>query len=212
MGLHTGIQSIWFKPYQIVWEGKLMMEARWRLKMEKGVGNQRSCHLSKFAQWVSGEGQTKSRCCTVQHPTVLGSPLLNSLATLPSFLVLLINADLFKFLTNFLLFLNGARSHLHVKFQRSLYPKDVARKCLIHANYLAEMQQNYEVKNTWGLERVHMWDMSQDKNKLFGRYLLEGESQDYADSRNHKPARPKILGRTENSGNWFDIVSMVSIF
>lgn len=184
--------------------------------MEKGVGNQRSCHLSKVAQWVGGEGQTKSRCCTAhQHPTVLGSPLLNSLATLPYFLVLLINADLFKFLTNFLLFLNGARSHLHVKFQRSLYPKDVARKCLIHANYLAEMawhKQNYEVKNTWGLERVHMWDMSQVKNKLFERYLLEGESQDYADSRNHKPARPKTLGRTENSWNFFDIVSMVSIF
>lgn len=105
----------------------------------------------------------------------LGIPLLNLLATLLSFSVLLINADLFKFLTNFLLFLNGALSCLHVKFQRSLCPKDVARKCLIDASYLAEMQQNYEVKNTWGLERAHMWDMSQDKSKLFERYLLEGE-------------------------------------
>lgn len=49
-----------------------MMEARWRLYMEKGVGNLRVGRLAKATQWVGGEGQTKSRCCTVhQHPTVL---------------------------------------------------------------------------------------------------------------------------------------------
>lgn len=117
--------------------------------MENGVGNQRSCRLPKAAQCVGGEGQTKPRCCTVhQHPTVLGFPPVEFIGNITFFFVLLINADLSKFLTNFLLFLNGALAHLHLKFRRSLYPKDVARECLIHANYLAEMQQNYEVKNT----------------------------------------------------------------
>lgn len=116
--------------------------------MEKGVGNQRIYHLSEVAQRGGGAGQTKSKCTVHRHPTVLGFPLLNSLATSPSFFVLLTNADLFKFLTNFSLLPNGALSRRHVKFQRPSYPKDVARKGLIHAKYLAEVQRNYEMKNT----------------------------------------------------------------
>lgn len=58
-----------------------------------------------------------------------------------------------------------------------------------------------------------MWNMSQDKNKLFKRlHLLEGESQDYAGSKNHNPARPKILGTTANARKCFGIISMLSIF
>lgn len=41
-----------------------------------------------------------------------------------------------------------------------------------------------------------MWDMSQDKNKLFERYLLEGGSQDYADRQ--KPQASKTQGLREN--------------
>lgn len=58
-----------------------------------------------------------------------------------------------------------------------------------------------------------MWTMSQDKNKLFKRlHLLEGASQDHAGSKNHNPARPKILGTTANARKYFVIISMLSIF
>ena len=46
------------------------------------MGKQRTCHLSEVAQWVSGDGQTKSRWSAV-HPNALGTPLWNSLQCYP---------------------------------------------------------------------------------------------------------------------------------
>lgn len=43
--------------------------------------------------------------------------------------------------------------------------------------------------------------------------FVRGESQDFAGSRNHDPARPKmLLGITANSQKHFEIVSMLSLF
>lgn len=122
-GITHRIQSTSFKHYQIVWEGRLIMEARCRFEMERRVGSQTICHLSKVAQWVSGEGQTKSICfASHQQPThCLGNPTVECIGGITLFSMFFINANLCKFLTTFLLFPNGALYHLNFKF--------ISKKC-----------------------------------------------------------------------------------
>lgn len=62
-----------------------------------------------------------------------------------SLLILLINANLCKFLINFLLF---QMVHFLIGMLNSdfLYLKDVARKCLIHSNYLVNVAKLWSEK------------------------------------------------------------------
>lgn len=139
-------------------------------------------------------------------PSALGALLLNSFITF--FSLLLINKILCSFFKPISSFSKSVLYHLNVKFQSSWYPKDVARKCLIHSNYLTEIQKNYEMRNILGL----LWEytcgmaISQDKNKLFKRLHLskkKKEKQDHADNRNHNPARLETQSSKFTNGLWW---------
>lgn len=85
--------------------------------------------------------------CCAPIPPCLGNPAAEFIGDITLLLVLLRNANLCKFLTNFLFFPDGALYHLNVKFWSSWYPKDVATECLICSKHLAEAQR-CEVENT----------------------------------------------------------------
>lgn len=136
-------------------------------------------------------------CCSPK-PHCLGNPTVEFLGDIALLLVLLINANLCKSFSNFLLFPNGALYHLNFKFQALDSQKMLLRN--VWSIPLQKCSKIMKWKIFEAFTRVHMWNMSQYKNKWFKRlHLLEGGSQDYTGSRNHNPARPKILGTTANS-------------
>ena len=145
-GLLTEIQSTWLK-YQFVQEGRLIIwrpdiGLKWRgwgtrdpathvrLHSESGAEFQ----LNPDVLWFTNTPLPWEPYCWIhwQH-----YPLFSSFHRCKPF---------FPF--------KRCTVSFECEIQSSLYPKDVAKKCLIHSSYLAEMWQNYEVKNILGLYKA----------------------------------------------------------
>lgn len=73
-------------------------------------------HLRLHSESWSRSDYIQVFCC-LPTPHRLGNPIVECIVDITLFLILLINANLCKFLINFLLFPNGALSHWNVKFQ-----------------------------------------------------------------------------------------------
>lgn len=117
--------------------------------------------------------------------------------------VLLINADFFKFLIDFLPFPNGALHLWNVKFQTFPIQKMLLGNVWSIPTTL-QMQQNYEVGSIWGLcKGTHVGLLlPRTKPNYSWEYLCPGrENQESAGSRSHNPARFKIFEITAIS--WY---------
>ena len=93
-----------------------------------------------------------------QHPTV-GNPTVEFIGNITLFLVLLINANLCKFLINFSFFFsNGALYHLNVKFRSPYIQKRLLRNIWSIPATLQKCSKIMRWKILEVLTRVHMWD------------------------------------------------------
>lgn len=108
------------------------------VKLES-VEAKRTCHsLRLHSESWSRSDYIQVFCC-LPTPHRLGNPIVECIVDITLFLILLINANLCKFLINFLLFPNGALSHWNVKFRLFISKRCCFKKCLIHSNYLVNV-------------------------------------------------------------------------
>lgn len=140
--------------------------------------------------------------CCPPAPHCLGNPTVKCIGDIT---LLFSSSDKCKPLQvlNFLLCPNGALYHWNVKFQ-TFYIQKLLLGNVWSIPTTLQTQQNYEVKNIWGLY----------KGTQVGLLLLRTKpsySRDYVcwEGKAKKPQSSKI---TANTRKCFDIVSMLSVF